>query len=75
MNKLVSFEAIRKMKGGGTLCAIHEDLEPKLIEEYNNEFEMIVTEVKVKNRNIRIITGYRPQENWVEEKRMPFLLH
>ena len=72
MNKLVSFEAIRKKKGGGTICAIHEDMEPKLIEEYDTEFEMIVIEIKVKNRNIRIITGYGPQENWVEEKRMPF---
>ena len=72
LQDLVSFEAIRKKKGGGTLCAIHKDLSPKLIEEYNNEFEMIVVEVKVNNKDIRIITGYGPQENMDEEKRMPF---
>ena len=38
----VVFEAIRPAKNGGTLCAVHEDLNPKLIEEYNNPFEMLV---------------------------------
>ena len=38
----VVFEAIRSKKGGGTAIAIHEDLKPKLIEEYNDEFELLV---------------------------------
>ena len=42
------------------------------MEEYSDEFEMIVVEVKVKSKDIRIITGYGPQENWDDEKRMPF---
>ena len=28
----ITFEAIRKKKGGGTMISVHEDLEPKLIE-------------------------------------------
>ena len=32
---------------GGTMCAIHEDLNPKLIEEYNDPFELLVVEVEV----------------------------
>ena len=68
------FEAIRPKKGGGTLIAVHKDLEPKLIEEYNSEFELLVVEVELKDRSIRIISGYGPQENWEEEKRIPFFL-
>ena len=41
----VIFEAIRTKKGGGTAIAIHEDLKPKLIEEYSEEFELLVVEV------------------------------
>ena len=36
----VVFEAIHKAKHGGTMCAIHQDLDPKLIEEYNNTFKL-----------------------------------
>ena len=71
LDNMVVFEAIRNKKGGGTLCAIHEDLDPKLIEEYNDPFELLVVEVK---GNKRVITGYGPQETWEEEKRVPFFL-
>ena len=74
MPNFVVFEAIRKKKGGGTIIAIHEDLTPKLVEEYNEEFELLVVEVKTKEKDIRLISGYGPQENWDEEKRMPFFL-
>ena len=40
--EFVIFEAIRAKKGGGTAIAIHEDLKPKLIEEYSDEFELLV---------------------------------
>ena len=43
----VIFEAIRKAKQGGTMCAISQDLKPNLIEEYNNPFELLVVEVEV----------------------------
>ena len=70
----VIFEAIRPAKNGGTMCAIKENLNPRLIEEYSNPFELLVVEIEVKNKAIRIITGCGPQENWEEEKRRPFFL-
>ena len=68
---MVVFESIRTKKGGGTICAIHQDLNPKLVEEYNEPFEMIVVEVE---GNKRIITGYGPQENWSDDKRLTFFI-
>ena len=72
VENMVVFEAIRTKKGGGTLCAVHKDLNPHLIEEYNDPFELLVVEVVAGNKDIRIITGYGPQENWDEERRLPF---
>ena len=37
-SELVVFEAIRKPKVGGKVLAVHEDLNPKLVEEYCDEF-------------------------------------
>ena len=70
----VTFEAIRKAKHGGTMCTIHEDLNPKLIEEYSDPFEMLVVEVETDINSIRIITGCGPQENWDETRRMSFFI-
>ena len=50
----VVFEAIRKAKNGGILCAVDENLRPKLVEEYNDPFELLVVEVEAKNRSIRV---------------------
>ena len=72
--QFVVFEAIRTTKGGGTALAIHEDLKPKLVQEYSEEFELLVVEVKTEDGRIRVITGYGPQENWDEEKRLPFFM-
>ena len=72
--QFVVFEAIRKKKGGGTMVAIHEDLNPKLIEEYSDEFELLVVETDTKEKSIRVISGYGPQENLDEEKRLKFFL-
>ena len=74
IDDFVIFEAIRKAKGGGTLIACHEDLKPKLIEEYEDDFELLVVEIKANEKDIRVISGYGPQENWPEEKRMPFFV-
>ena len=70
----VTFEAIRNKKGGGTMIAVHHDLNPKLIEEYNDEFELLVVEIETVEENIRVISGYGPQENWEEERRLPFFI-
>ena len=69
LDSMVVFESIRNNKGGGTICAVHADLDPKLVEEYNNPFKLLVIEVLGEKR---IITGYGPQETWEEEKRVTF---
>ena len=70
----MTFESICQKKHGGTLCAIHEDLNPKLISLYDDPFEFIVVEIDTNDKGIRIITGCGPQENWEEAKRMPFFI-
>ena len=72
--EFVTFEAIRTKKGGGTMIAIHTDLNPKLVEEYSEDFELLVVEIVTENQEIRVISGYGPQENWAEEKRLPFFI-
>ena len=68
------FEAIRKKAKGGTIIGAHKGLSPCLIQEYENEFELLVIEVKISNKEIRIMSGYGPQECWPENERMPFFL-
>ena len=68
------FESIRKKKDGGTLIGVHKALKPMLIEEYNDTFELIVVEVNVSGKEIRVMSGYGPQENWTEEEKMPFFI-
>ena len=66
------FEAIRKKQKGGTLIGAHKSLDPIFIEEYSEDFELLVIEVKIGGMDIRIISGYGPQENWNKEERTPF---
>ena len=73
-NTFVVFESIRPAKHGGTMCAVHEDLKPKLVEEYNDPFELIVVEIETKKNAIRVITGCGPQENWEESRRVSFFI-
>ena len=68
------FEAIRKKVKGGTMIGAHKGLKPILISEYNEEFELLTIEIKIANKEIRIMTGYGPQENWSEQQRIPFFL-
>ena len=74
LHKFVVFEAIRKAKYGGTMCAIHENLSPKLLEEYSEPFELLVVQVEAHKKSIINMTGVGPQENWEESKRQPFFL-
>ena len=70
----VVFQAKRTKSGGGSLLGIHKGLEPMLISLHENEFELIVAEVKASNKEIRFITGYGPQENWIDSEKMPFFI-
>ena len=68
------FEAIRKKVKGGTMIGAHNGLRPILISEYSEDFELLVIEIKVSNKEIRIMSGYGPQESWPEQQRPPFFL-
>ena len=67
------FETIRKCKQmGGSMLGIHMDLHPVLVNEYSEEFELMVAEITTGNTKIRIMTGYGPQESWKDKERLPF---
>ena len=68
------FESIRKKAKGGTMIGVHKGLYPCLIQEYDSDFELLVIEVKISNKEIRIMSGYGPQECWPERDRIPFFL-
>ena len=65
LDKFVIFESIRKSRiKGGSMLGVHVDLNPVLVKEFSDDFELLVVEVKAGNTSIRIIPGYGPQENW-----------
>ena len=67
------FESIRKNKEkGGSMLGVHAALKPVLISEYNEKFELIVVEIVIASKEIRVITGYGPQENWNNSEKTPF---
>lgn len=66
------FEALRKKEGGGSMLGVHVALKPVLIIEYSDTFELIVVEVKVGGKNIRVLTGYGPQDSWELDVKMQF---
>ena len=66
------FEAIRKKVKRGTLIGVHKSLDPILIDEFSEEFELLVVDVGIRNKYVGIMSGYGPQENWNIEERMPF---
>ena len=75
VDNFIIFESIRKNKEkGGSILGIHKSLEPVLIEEYSENFELIVAEIKVSGKEVRIISGYGPQECWTSEEKMPFFV-
>ena len=72
LDNFETFEAIRKKHNGGTIIGINKSLNPMLIKDYNDEFELVVVEIKIHSKQIRIISGYGPQETWGEAERLPF---
>ena len=54
------------------MLGVHVGLEPVLVRECSDTFELLTVEIKIGNMKLRIITGYGPQENWSEEEKMPF---
>ena len=68
------FESIRKKEKGDVLIGVHQAFKPVLISEYNDEFELLVVEITVENKQLRLISGVGPQENQTEANRLPFFL-
>ena len=56
------------------MLGIHKSLNPVLVEEYSETFELIVTEVKVEGQEIKVMSGYGPQESWKDSDKMPFFV-
>jgi hypothetical protein len=70
------FEAIRKHREqGGSMLGVHVGLQPVLIKEYSDNFELLVVQITAADKDIRVITGYGPQESWNDNERLPFLQH
>ena len=73
MDNYTIFEAIRKNKEhGGSMIGVHVGLKPVLVKDYDEQFELIVVEIKIGNKSIRVITGYGPQEIWKPSEKMDF---
>ena len=70
INDFHIFEAIRQ-KEHGSMLGVHVSLQPVLVSEYCDTFEMIVVEIKA-SKDVRLIVGYGPQENIPVAERMPF---
>ena len=54
------------------MIGVHSALSPVIISEYDDKFELLTVEIKVANREIRIISGYGPQESWAPQERESF---
>ena len=50
------------------MIGAHKALKPVLINDYENTFELIVIEITVGNKDIRVITGYGPQETFQQKE-------
>ena len=69
------YEAIRQnKKDGGTAIGVHKSLNPFVIKVYEDDFELLVVEAVIEGTNVRIISGYGPQESWAESERLPFFV-
>ena len=67
------FEAIIENKERqGSIIGVHKALKPILIEEYSETFELIVIQITAANKNIKVISGKGPHENYSEQIRLPF---
>ena len=54
------------------MLGVHVDLQPVLVKEVSNIFELLVVEITAGDTKIRLLSGYGPQENWEEKDRSPF---
>ena len=54
------------------MIGVHKGLDPILIEEFSGDFELLVVEVTISGKKVKIMSGYGPQECWPINQRLPF---
>ena len=59
---LVIFESIQKRKGRGKLIEGHENFYPTLIKEFPDNRELLVVEINIKEKSIRVMNGHGHQK-------------
>ena len=74
LEHFVIYESKRSKIGGGSMMGFHESLNPVLVTNYENEFELMVVEIKIGKKEIRFLTGYGPQEDWGDDLKAPFFV-
>ena len=69
----VTFELVRKESGGGGLATmVRADLSPVWVSEGDDTTEVLVVEIHMEEKNIRIINAYGPQMCDSNEKKSKF---
>ena len=76
LKDFVIFEAIRKNKEkGGSMLGVHMALKPVLVNEYNLTFELLVVEVQIASKTVRVVTGYGLKKVGTKMKRHLSTMH
>ena len=68
------FQKNRNGSGGGLLTAVDPVLNPVQIATKNEEAEILTIQVQIKNKKIRIINAYGPQNDEAQQTRLNFWL-
>ena len=68
------FQKNRNISGGGLLTAVDPVLNPVLLESRNEEAEILAVQIALKDKNLRIINGYGPQDDDPQQIRLNFWL-
>ena len=58
----------------GFYVGVHVTLNPVLITEHSDTFEVIVVQINPADKAIRILTGYGPQDSWELDVKMRFFV-
>ena len=69
----VTFELVRKESGGGGLATmVKADLSPVWVSEGDDTTEVLVVEIHIEGKNIRVINAYGPQTCDNNERKIKF---
>ena len=69
----VIFELTRKKsRGGGLATLVKPDLDPVFISEGDDQVELLVVQIRIKDLHVRVINAYGPQECDSQERKALF---